>query len=341
MIPTRSSLGQQLRDSLRSLSRDTLRTCIILFRIIIPISIATRLLQQWGLVDQLGILMGPVMRLVGLPGEIGLVWATTLVTNLYAGMVVFASVAPGLDLTLAQVTVLTTMMLVAHGLPVELRIAQKAGTRFRTQALLRVGGALVLGALLNSGYRLTDTLQQTSHSLWTPPAVDPSWAGWALSETRNLVSIVVIIFSLMALLRLLKKIGVIDFLTRLLEPVLSLLGIGRQAAPLAIVGISLGLSYGGGLIIQEAQSGRLSKQDIFNSLALMGLCHSLIEDSLLMMVLGGHVSGVFWGRLLFSLLVVFLLGRVIRILPASLFERYFVRSVVAPSTAKSEEIRCC
>jgi len=341
MMQTSSSLGQQLRDSLRSLSRDTLRTCIILFRIIIPLSIATRLLQQWGLVDQLGILMGPVMRLVGLPGEIGLVWATTLVTNLYAGMVVFASVAPGLDLTIAQVTVLTTMMLVAHGLPVELRIAQKAGTRFRTQALLRVGGALALGALLNTGYRLTDSLQQTSHSLWTPPAVDPSWLGWALAETRNLLSIVVIIFSLMALLRLLKKIGIIDLLTRLLEPVLSLLGIGRQAAPLAIVGISLGLSYGGGLIIQEAQSGRLSKQDIFNSLALMGLCHSLIEDSLLMMVLGGHVSGVFWGRLLFSLLVVFLLGRVIRLLPASLFERYFVRSVVAPSTVKSEEIRCC
>jgi len=341
MMQTSSSLGQQLRDSLRSLSRDTLRTCIILFRIIIPLSIATRLLQQWGLVDQLGILMGPVMRLVGLPGEIGLVWATTLVTNLYAGMVVFASVAPGLDLTIAQVTVLTTMMLVAHGLPVELRIAQKAGTRFRTQALLRVGGALALGALLNTGYRLTDSLQQTSHSLWTPPAVDPSWLGWALAETRNLLSIVVIIFSLMALLRLLKKIGIIDLLTRLLEPVLSLLGIGRQAAPLAIVGISLGLSYGGGLIIQEAQSGRLSKQDIFNALALMGLCHSLIEDSLLMMVLGGHVSGVFWGRLLFSLLVVFLLGRVIRLLPASLFERYIVRSVVAPSTAKSEEIRCC
>jgi hypothetical protein len=331
----------QLKIALRELCLDTLRTCVELFRIIIPISIATRFLQQWGVVDHLGVLLGPVMKLVGLPGEIGLVWATAMVTNIYAGMVVFASLAPGLDLTVAQVTVLTTMMLVAHGLPVELRIAQKAGTRFRTQALIRVGGALLLGGLLNLGYQWSGSLQQRNNALWNPPPVDPSWLGWMLGELRNLISIVLIIFILMALLRLLKKIGAIDLLTRLLEPLLTLLGIGRQAAPLAIVGMTLGLSYGGGLIIQEARSGRLSKQDVFCSIALMGLCHSVIEDSLLMMVLGGHVSGVFWGRLLFSLLAVFLFSRLLRVLPQSIFDRYIVRPTPADSENKDKESRCC
>jgi len=188
---------------------------------------------------------------------------------------------------------------------------------------------------------MTDRLQQTNQSMWNPPAVDPSWLGWGVSELKNFGSIVLIIFSLMSLLRLLKKIGVVDLLTRILEPVLALLGMGRQAAPLTIVGITLGLSYGGGLIIQEAQSGRLSKQEVFSSIALMGLCHSLIEDSLLMMVLGGHVSGVFWGRLIFSLLVVFLLVRLIRVLPQSVFERYFVRPAPVKSAQQDGEIRCC
>ncbi len=334
------SLFLHLKNALGALLSDTLRTCWELFKIIIPISIVTHLLQQWGLVDHLGVLLSPLMHLVGLPGEIGLVWATAMVTNLYGGLVVFASLAPGLDLSVAQVTVLTTMMLIAHGLPVELRIAQKAGTRFRTQVLLRVGGALLLGALLNQTYRLSSSLQEPSRSLWNPPAVDPTWLGWALSELRNLGSIVLVIFCLMALLRLLKRLGLIDLLTRLLEPVLGLLGIGRQAAPLTIIGMTLGLSYGGGLIIQEAQSGRLSKQDIFSSIALMGLCHSLIEDSLLMMVLGGHVSGVFWARLIFSLLTVFLLGRLVRVLPQPLFERYFVRSL-APTAVQAEELSGC
>ncbi len=331
----------QFKTALRELFFDTLRTCGELFKIIVPISILTRLLQQWGVVDQLGVLLGPVMNLVGLPGEIGLVWATAMVTNLYAGMVVFASLAPGLELSVAQVTVLTTMMLVAHGLPVELRIAQKAGTRFRTQALIRVGGALLLGGMLNLGYRWSGTLQETNNALWIPPSVDPTWLGWMLGELRNLASIVLIIFVLMAFLRFLKKIGLIDLLTRLLEPLLTLLGIGRQAAPLTIVGITLGLSYGGGLIIREAQSGRLSKQDVFCSIALMGLCHSLIEDSLLMIVLGGHVSGVFWGRLIFSLAMVFLFSRLLRVVPKAFFERHIVRPNVANDVGKDEEIRCC
>ncbi len=330
-----------LQQTSLELLRDALRTSAELFKIIIPISIATRFLQQWGLVDQLGLLLGPLMELVGLPGQLGLVWATAMITNLYGGMVVFASLAPALDLTVAQVTVLTSMMLVAHGLPVELRIAQKAGTRFRTMALLRIGGALLLGWLLHLGYQFSGTLQQANQALWNPPPVDPAWGAWILAELRNMVSIFFIILCLMALLRLLKKLGISELLTRLLEPLLALLGIGRAAAPLTIIGMTLGLSYGGGLIIREAQAGVLSKKDIFASIALMGLCHSLIEDTLVMLLLGGHVSGVFWGRLLFSLLVIFLLGRLIRLLPQAVFERYLVRRTLADPPTDDDEVRCC
>src|SRR5680860_1455298 len=108
MAETNLLLWRQLQAVLCELVRETLSTCLILFKIIVPISIATRFLQQWGVVDQLGVLLGPVMHLVGLPGEIGLVWATAMLTNLYGGVVVFSSLAPGLDLSIAQVTVLTS-----------------------------------------------------------------------------------------------------------------------------------------------------------------------------------------------------------------------------------------
>ena len=309
------------------LFRNALRTSLMLFKIIIPISIATRFLQQWGVVDQLGILLGPVMELVGLPGQMGLVWATAMVTNIYGGMVVFASLAPDLELTVAQVTVLGTMVLVAHALPVELRIAQKAGTRFRATALIRVFGALLLGWILHLSYQLTGTLQQANQALWSPPAVDPTWSAWIQAELRTMLIIFLIILTLMAVLSIMKTIGITSIMTRLLEPLLKLLGMSRDAAPVTIIGMTLGLSYGGGLIIQEAQSGRLSKRDLFASVTLMGLCHSIIEDTLLVMILGAHLSGIFWGRLVFSLLVVFLLVRLINRIPEHLFERYLVRDV--------------
>ncbi len=303
--------------------RQAVKTSYALFRIIVPIAIGVRLLELAGVIKLLGELLAPLMALVGLPGNLGLVWATTLVTNIYGGMVVFAGVAPGAGLTVAQVTVLATMMLIAHAIPVEASIAQRAGTSFRAMAILRVGGALAAGALLNLGYNLTNTLQQPNQALWTPPPRDPSWLGWALGEARNLVYIFLIILALLILMRLLKSFGIISGLTRLLRPVLMLLGISERAAPLAIIGMTLGLTYGGGLIIQEARAGHLSRHDVFCALALLGICHSFIEDTLLMVVIGGHLSGTLVGRTVFALLVTYLVARLMRSLPEPVLDRWF------------------
>ena len=312
--------------NIRKLLSDAVKTSYDLFKIIVPISILTKLLSEAGVIDYLGFALSPVMQLVGLPGSMGLVWATSMLTNLYGGMVVFASLAPEAHLTIAQVTVLTTMMLVAHSLPVELRIVQKAGARFRFMIFLRIVGALTLGWLLHQIYTLRGALQTPNRLLWNPSPQDSSWLAWAQGEVRNFLSIFLIIFVLLFIMKVLKRFGVISLLTKLLDPILSALGMSRAAAPVTIIGLTLGLSYGGGLIIQEVQSGNTLKYDIFSSLALMSLSHSLIEDTLVMMVLGGDLSGILWGRLLFSFLVVFLLGKLLRKIPEKVFDRYFFRT---------------
>ena len=80
----------------------------------------------------------------------------------------------------------------------------------------------------------------------------------------------------------------------------------------------MGIAYGGGLIIRHATSGRIGRRDVLASLMLMGLCHSLIEDTLLMAALGAHVSGIFFGRILFALSATFILVRLSAHLPPSL-----------------------
>lgn len=320
-----SKPARTLPELLGDCLRQAVRTSYALFRIIVPIAIGVRLLELAGIIKLLGQLLAPVMALVGLPGSMGLVWATTIVTNIYGGMVVFAGVAPGAGLTVAQVTVLATMMLIAHAIPVEASIARQAGTSFRAMAALRIGGALVAGILLNLLYLASNTLQRPNAALWTPPPRDPSWLGWALGEMRNLAYIFLIILTLLILMRLLERLGIIDGLTRLLRPVLTLLGISERAAPLAIVGMTLGLTYGGGLIIQEARAGGLSRHDVFCALALLGICHSFIEDTLLMVVIGGHLSGTLLGRTVFALVITFLVARLLRALPEPVLMRWFFR----------------
>ena len=304
---------------------ETWKTSLILFKIVIPISIATKLLNDWGVTAYIGIVLGPVMKLVGLPGSMGLVWATAMITSLYAAIIVFLSLVSMEPLTVAQVTILATMMLVAHSLPIELRIAQKAGPRLRFMLLLRISGALVTGFLLNQIYLKSGYLQTEFVAMWKPDIIDPSWKAWAVAQIKSLLTIYGIILLLLFILRLLTWLRIMELLTRIFKPILRVMGMSRDAAPITIIGMTMGIGYGGGMIIREAQSGSLSRQDILFSLSFMGLMHSMIEDTLLMIFLGGHVSGVLIFRFLFAMAVIFVMVKLMKSVSETTFNRYFFR----------------
>lgn len=305
-------LFARIVHELTTLSRDSVKVYLTLMRVMIPAIIAVKLLDMAGATQWLAWLLSPAMHLVGLPESMGIVWATTLVTNIYTAMAIFFTVSATESLTVAQVTVLSTMMLIAHALPVEGAIAKAAGMSWRMTIALRVGGAMVLGGLLNLLYRATGSLQQTNVLQWQPDAPDPGLLSWALGQLQVIAMILPIIAVLMLLLRVLRLIGVERLLHVLLSPLLKAIGIGRQAANTTIIGIMLGISYGGGLLIREAKSGAVGKRDILLTLAFLNLCHSLIEDTLVMMLLGADLSGILWARLAFSLLVI---GVIARLMP--------------------------
>lgn len=309
-----------------------------LFKIMIPILIGVKVLQEAGLIAYLALPLDPVMQVMGLPGETGLVWATALVNNLYSGIIVLLSLTDSLQLSVAQVTVLSTVLLVAHSIPIEVKIAHAAGTRFMFQALTRIGGAFVLGWGLHLLYSLTGTLQQANTFFWQGGEVptQPTLMDWAAGQAKNLVLIFCIILVLVALMRIMHKLRIVDGLVWALRPVLRFLGIGREAAPLTIFGMVLGLTYGGGLIIQESKSGNVKARDVFSSLTLMGLTHSLIEDTLLLSLIGAHLSGILWARILFSLVVVAGLVRLLPLLPLGFVHRVLFRVQTEESLADRE-----
>ncbi len=299
-------------SSLRSLGYETIITSWELIKITVPVVITTKILEELGLISHLSNILEPVMLLVGLPGVLGIVWATAIITNLYAAMAVFAELAPGLHLSIGQTTILCSLMLVAHSLPLELSISKKAGAGFAAMGLLRLTGALCLGVILNAFCSFSSYMQEPADMLLKGGHKVATVLGWGVEQARNLILLVVVIFAILVIMRLLKVIGVLSLLERSLAPILPLLGMSRKAAPLTVVGMVMGISYGGALIIREAHSGHLKRAEIFNSLALMGLSHSLVEDTLLMMAMGGSLIGILWGRLLFSLIVIFFLVRCMR-----------------------------
>ncbi|MGE4317545.1 MAG: hypothetical protein AB7E96_01465 [Deferribacterales bacterium] len=311
-----------VKQTVVSAFQESYHILISLFKILVPMIILIKILEMTGFVAILGMALSPVMYLVGLPGEMGLVWASALMTNIYGGIVVFVALAKGLDMTVAQVTVIASMMLMAHAIPVEVQIAKKAGTRFIAMTAFRVVSALIYGVILNIIYTATNTLTEPAKVLWSPPVRENTLIGWATGQAQNLLSIAVIVTLLVFLMKLLKVLGIINIINSACGPLLKVMGIGKDAAYVTMVGFTLGLTYGGGLIINEAKSGKLTHRDIFFGLAFMGICHSMIEDTLLMVSIGGHLSGLLWIRTIFSVLLTALVVRLSAMMSDRVFYRY-------------------
>ena len=315
-----------IKTELKNILKESSLTTFELLKIMIPISIIVKILSELGLIKIIGNALAPVMNLIGLPGDFGLVWATAMATNIYGGLIVFFSLSTDNSFTVAQVTVLGVIILVAHNLPVEARITQKAGVRLWFMLSLRIFGAFVLGWLIHFFFTLFQLYQNKNTTLWTPGFQDPSIFYWILGECKNYFMIFLVILCLLTLMHILKKSGVIDRLNILLEPLLKLLGMSKNAAPITIIGMTLGLAYGGGLIIREAKSKLLTKKDTFFSLSLMGLSHSLIEDTLLMVAIGASLVGILLVRIIFTIIVMFFLIKIINHLSTRIFKKYFTQS---------------
>lgn len=297
-----------------SLLAETWLTSWELIRITIPVVIVTKIADELGLVDLLSVVLDPVMALLGLPGSLGLVWATAMLTSLYGGIAVFAALAPGLELNSAQITVLCSAMLIAHSLPIELSVSTRAGAKFWPIAAIRLLGALLYGWLLHQCCTMFGLWQEPATLLFkaTPPSAD--LLQWGGGQLQNLVMIVVIIFAIVLAMRIFRASGLLGLVERGMAPVLPFFGMGRQAAPLTVVGMIMGIGYGGALIIRETATGKLAREEVLNSMILMGLCHGLVEDTLIMMAIGGKLGGIFWGRIGFALLVTYLLVTLLRLM---------------------------
>ena len=311
----------------KSLLKDTAKSALGLYKIMIPISIAVKLLQYLGWINILGDVLAPLMKMLGLPGACGIIWATTMVTNIYGGMMTFYSLAMSSSLTTAQVSILCSLMLMAHALPIELQIARKAGCRLWLMFLIRFGFGLVTGIVMFQLLQFTGYLQEPNVVQWKPELMnDPTLFEWFVGEIKKYIVVFFVVMALLFVMRVLKKTGALEKFSNGLKPILGLMGINKEVIPMTVIGLSLGILYGGALIIKETEEKDIPKMDVFYAFVLMGLCHSLIEDSLLMISMGADWSMIFIFRMVFALLVTFLIVRLTKLLPEKWVEKWAIRS---------------
>jgi len=316
----------QIAVCLKQVLLETFTISRDLFKLMIPILLIVKLINLMGGTDLLAQLVAPIMSSLGLPPEMGIVWAGAMLSNIYTGMVLFISEPMSAGLTGSQVTIIGILMLFAHSLPVELRVSQRIGVSLWLSFLLRTVVAY-LGAWIYFQLSQLPFLSVTRPRIrWQPVIEQQDLTGWLMSNLMLLGQIVLIIGVLVVLLRAIRLLRLDRLIHMLLAPVLPLLGLTNKAVNIVLVGITLGLTYGGGLLIQESKQGLLDVRELFFSVCLLLICHGLIEDTLLILLLGADIYGILGLRVLLSLVVVALLVAVLRGRSQSFFTRFLMNS---------------
>lgn len=277
------------------------RVALDIFRFLIPIVILVKLLEESGLIPWLSLPLRPVMDLVGLPAELSLAWISCILVSIYSGLMVLISLAPQMpDLTVAQMTVFGVLVLIAHSLILEVRIAGQCGVSMPFQFLLRLVSGILAAFLLHLFLDGFGLLQEKA-TIFLSVEATSSWTAWFFQQVKTLAQIYVLICAVMLLQRFLDVFHISEWMGRLLGPVLRLLGISPQAVSIVIIGFTMGLLYGSGILIKQAHQGTLSRRDTLCAISLLGLSHSLIEDTLLLTLIGGSLWGLLGFRIVFTL----------------------------------------
>ena len=285
----------------------TVTILVDLLPIVLLAMLLVRIGEQFGLSDLLASVLAPVMQVVGLPAETGIVWAVTMLTGIYGGVGVYLSILPGLELSVAQHSILCSMMLFAHALPVEQVVVYRVGASAWMTGVTRVLAAISYGFVANWVCIETGFLSQAFDS---PVAgvfdSNPDWLQWFADTFLYVIALVFIVLGLLVLMDILKAIGAIELLNRSLRPLLRIVGVESQLAPIATTGVLLGLVYGSALMLDEVRSKNCSARAVFAAMMLVCLIHALIEDTLVVMAIGANVWIVFIGRVPFALVFVYL-----------------------------------
>lgn len=273
-----------------------------LLKIMLPISILVKVAGHLGIIDLIAKGISPLMGFVGLSGELGIVWATAMITNIYGGLLVLFTMSQNNVFTVAEITIVASLMLFAHSLPVELKVIGETGAKTSKILAIRVLCGIIAGAFLNFIFKVFNMYQETAVFKFTVKESKPGVLNWISGEVRKYLTIFMIIFILLAVMEVLKRIGVIEWINRKFSPVMSFMGIDPGLSLTCIVGLTMGISYGSGLIIRETKGGKYSSRDLFLVAVFMSLCHALIEDTLLMIPIGAKMVGIFWARIVFAVI---------------------------------------
>lgn len=280
------SVKERTLKSIRDVFPKTLRTCLWIVEMTVGVSFVILLLRFFNVLPYISDFLSPAFKYVGLPGEAALAYVSGYFVNVYSAIAVAVTI--GLDVR--ALTILAVMVLCSHNMIVETAVQRKTGTSAVRIVITRTLSGIIIAMILNlimpGTAGETATVSESSEVVGFTGML----VGWLRSTFWLVIKMCVIIFSLNILQRLLSEFGVIRMVCKFLKPVLAVFGLPARCAFLWIIANVVGLAYGAAAMMDEAESGRLGKDDIDMTNLHISISHSNLEDLILM----ASIGAVWW-----------------------------------------------
>ncbi len=280
----------RIRRCVKSVLPGTTKTCIWLLKLTIGVSFAIMFLKYFNILPWISQMLSPVFNSIGLPGEAALPFVTGYFVNVYAAISVIVS----FDFDIRVLTILSTMVLCAHNIITETAVQKKTGTSAVRIVVVRTISAFTLAFFLNKilpgGIEGTLATTQSNEVGFMVLFKD-----WLRSTLELIIKMTTLIYTLAIMQKLLAEYGVIRWISKFLKYPLAFFGLPARTSFLWIVANTLGLAYGAAVMMEEVESGKLSKRDVDLLNNHICISHSNFEDLFLLSALGAT-----WYVLLFS-----------------------------------------
>ena len=267
-----------------------------LLKILVPVSFATALLVHFGIIYQLDFILAPVMNFLMLPSEAALPIIIGFFTGIY-GAVASLAVLP---LPVEQMTLIAIFLLSSHNIIQESIVQGKSGLNVFTAAFFRIFVSIVTTYVSGKIMGATVPEMAGTASLALEHTQQPFSAmllEWGVDISKLAVQIFCIIMPLMIVLETAKEFNLIQYITKLASPILSVMGLSRNTGMLWLTACIFGLSYGAAVIVEETKTNHFTKEELTKLHLSIGPNHSMIEDPALFLPLGIPVLWLWIPRL--------------------------------------------
>jgi hypothetical protein len=265
-----------------------LKSAWLVLKLIIPLFIFADILLYFNVLPTISFIFEPITDILGLPKEAALGIAAGLLFNLYAAL---AFLAP-LGLSPYEWTILATFLGVAHSLIVENAIMKKLGIAHWYSWILRLGigfiSVLPLTFIPQSYF-----VANTSSNEIVERVVYKDFFNMIMSSLSNAsilaIKVILLVIIIIFFMDYIKSTKLMQKYQKNTNSIFSI-----------ITGLILGITYGAGILINEAKKGSLTKIDIFYIATFLMICHSIIEDTFLFVIFGANGWLVVSIRLIFA-----------------------------------------